>query len=225
MYIDETVFNDQMRGLLVARGGYTSEKKKEEIKRYWYLEFRDCDEQGFIQVMDKLKFAGKSGDGFPSFRDFREEYNILIKPIDRLKGREYCGLCDIGRVFYRDVHVKTGEVHDYLADCSRCVSKNDGDALKINPRDLHKDRVGQLRTARALIEDRKKIEIERPQWLFQRHPKFKDEKVYFQKKLKNSMSIWSCFWRPASPFKCWTPQFANVVHSGWAIKRSQPLWI
>lgn len=180
MWISEEVFNDQMRGLLVARGGYTSEKKKEEIKRYWYLQFRDCDERAFIQVMGKLKFAGKSGDGFPSFRDFREEYNQIIKPQDRLKGREYCGLCNMGRVFYRDVHQKTGEVFDYVADCARCTPKDQGELTKVNPHSLHKDRLGYYRTFKALAIDRQKIEIKRPEWVFAKFPKLKDEKVYFQ---------------------------------------------
>jgi len=158
-YIDETVFNDQMRGLLVARGGYSSEKKKEEIKRYWYLEFRDSDERAFIQVMGKLKFAGKSGDGFPSFRDFRDEYNILIKPMDRVKGREYCGLCLNGRVFYRGLHQNTGEVLDYVSDCAQCTENSDS---KVNPRELHKDRIGQYRTFGALQIDRIAQEIKWP---------------------------------------------------------------
>lgn len=168
MWISEEIFNDQMRGLLVARGGYTSEKKKEEIKRYWYLQFRDCDEQAFIQVMGKLKFSGKSGDGFPSFRDFREEYNQLIKPQDRLKGREYCGLCNMGRVFYRDLHKKTGEVFDYVADCARCTPKDQGELTKINPHKLHKDRLGGYRTFEALAIDRVPQEIHWPQFLNQR---------------------------------------------------------
>lgn len=179
-YIDETVFDDQMRGLLVARGGYTSEKKKEEIKRFWYIEFRDCDEHAFVQVIGRLKFAGKSGDGFPSFRDFREEYNLIIKPEDRLKGRQFCGMCHKGVIFYRDLHPESGEVHDYVADCSRCKEKSHGDLIKVNPHKLHKDRLGQYRTFEALDQDRKKLEVKRPAWLFERHPKLKDEKVYFQ---------------------------------------------
>jgi len=174
--IDESVFNDQMRGLLVARGGYTSEKKKEEIKRYWYLEFRDCDEQAFIQVMGKLKFGGKSGEGFPSFRDFRDEYKILIKPQDRDMSRGYCGLCNFGRVFYRGLHQKTGEVHDYVADCAQCTENSDS---KVNPRELHKDRIGQLRTFGALQIDRIPQEVKRPEWIFAKFPKLKAEKVYF----------------------------------------------
>jgi len=179
-YIDENVFNDQMRSLLVARGGYTSEKKKEEIKRYWYIEFRDCDERAFIRVMEQLKFEGKSGEGFPGFRDFRERYNILIRPMDRLEGREYCGFCRVGRVFYRDTHPDTGEVHDYVADCAQCTPKERGEFAKVNPRELHKDRTGQLRTVKALARDRKKIEIKRPPWIYAKFPKLKDEKVYFQ---------------------------------------------
>lgn len=162
MFIDENVFNDQMRGLLVARGGYTSEKKKEEIKRYWYLEFRNCDERGFIVAMGRLKFAGTSGDGFPSFKDFREEYNQIIKPEDRLKGREYCGLCREGRVFYRAVHEKTGEVLDYVADCARCHAKDRGEFTKVNPHSLHKDRAGRLRTFEALAIDRVPQEVKWP---------------------------------------------------------------
>jgi len=154
MFIDEEVFNDQMRGLLVARGGYTSEKKREEIKRYWYLEFRNCDEPAFIQVMGKLKFGGKSGEGFPSFRDFREQYNILIKPEDRLKNREFCGLCHNGTVIFRDLYQKTGEVHDYAANCSKCAPGRSDNCADLNPHDLHKDRLGYLRTFEALKVDR-----------------------------------------------------------------------
>ncbi len=178
MRINEEVFNDQMRGLLVARGGYTSEKKKEEIKRYWYIEFRDCDERAFIEVMGKLKFAGKSGDGFPSFRDFKEGYNAIIKPEDRLKGRPSCGACNDGKVFYRGVH--RDEVRDLVKWCQLCRKDVKGDLGCIDPRQLHKDRIGQLRTLGALAEDRKKLEIQRPSWLFHKHPKLKDKKVYFQ---------------------------------------------
>ena len=180
MYISEEIFSDQMRGLMVARGGYTSEKKKEEIKRYWYLEFRDCNEQAFIQVMGKLKFGRKSGDGFPSFRDFRDEYNLLVKPEDRIKDRGYCGLCKLGRVFYRGLHQKTGEVYDYVADCAQCVEDKGQDIGRVNPKELHKDRIGQLRTYGALQIDRIPQEIKRPEWAYVKFPKLRDEKVYFQ---------------------------------------------
>jgi len=150
MYIDESIFNEQMRGLMVARGGYTSEKKKEEIKRYWYLEFRSSDERAFIQVVGQLKFAGKSGDGFPSFRDFRELYNVVMPQTERLKGRVFCGLCAEGTVIFRGLN-KAGEVHDMAAGCSRCSPNRD---TQINPHNLFKDRLGYLRTADALAKDR-----------------------------------------------------------------------
>jgi hypothetical protein len=175
MFISEDIFNDQMRALMVARGRYESEKKKDEIKRYWYLEFRDCDEQAFIRVMQELKFAGDGG--FPSFADFRDRYKIIMPHSLRDEGREYCGLCHKGIVIFRGYVEESGEVRDMAAGCSRCSPKR---AIQINPHKLHKDRLGYLRTAEALIQDRKKIEIKLPEWIFQRHPKLKEEKVYFQ---------------------------------------------
>jgi len=174
MYIAEDIFNDQMRGLMVARGNYISAKDKDEKKRYWYLEFRACDERAFIRTMEQLKF----GDGgFPSYSEFRDLYNIIMPPSERLAGREYCGSCHEGTVIYRGYVEEIGEVRDMAAGCSRCSPKRDS---QINPGELYKDRQGRLRTARALEEDRKVIEVKRPPWLFQRHPKLKDEKVYFQ---------------------------------------------
>lgn len=152
MYIDETIFNEQMRALFVARGRYESEKKKDEIKRYWYLEFRDCDERAFIRVMGELKFAGDGG--FPSFADFRERYNIIMPPSLRDEGREYCGKCTQGRVFYRDVHKESGNVYDYVANCRTCTRKLISDHIYINPHNLHKDRLGYLRTPEAMEKDR-----------------------------------------------------------------------
>lgn len=169
-YISEDIFNDQMRGLMVARGRYESEKKKDEIKRYWYLEFRDCDERAFIRVMGELKFAGDGG--FPSFADFRVRYNIIMPPSLRDEGREYCGKCNEGRVFYRDVHKESEEVYDYVANCRTCTRKLISDHIYINPHKLHKDKLGRLRTFEALVVDRIPQEIKWPPFLKEQLRKF-----------------------------------------------------
>ena len=174
MRIDEDVFNEQMRGLMVARGNYLSAKDKDEKKRYWYLEFRDCDEQAFIRTMGKLKFGEGS---FPSYAEFQGQYNIVMPPGERLAGREYCGLCVGGAVFYRDLNIN-GEVHDMSAGCSRCSPKRES---QVNPHKLHKDKVGVLRTFEALKVDRIPQEIKWPPFLKEKFLKFnkKIEPQYF----------------------------------------------
>lgn len=151
-YIDEEVFSEQMRGLLVARGGYTSEKKKEELKRYWYLEFRSCDERAFIRVMQDLKFGGDGG--FPTFRDFRDLYRVIMPESLVETSREYCGLCTGGRVFFRDINKSSGDVQDYVGSCARCASGRYKEMAEVNPHNLHKDRLGYFRTFEALKVDR-----------------------------------------------------------------------
>jgi len=172
MLIDESVFDDQMRGLLVARGSYTSEKKKEEIKRFWYLEFRDSDEKAFIETMGKLKFGGGSDSdskGFPTFRDFRDVYNSVMPVSQRLKGRKFCGYCVSGVVYFRDVHKPSGEVRDFAAYCEPCTThKRTEDTTKVNPHKLHKDRLGHLRTFEAREMDLVPQEIKWPRFLIER---------------------------------------------------------
>ncbi len=147
MYINEGIFNEHMRALMVARGNYLSHKDKEEKKRYWYLEFRDCDERAFILTMEQLKF----GDGgFPTFAEFRDRYNVLMPHSKREAGREYCGLCTNGTVLYRGV-TKAGAVLDMAAGCSACSPNRD---IQINPHNLFRDRLGYLRTVEALAKDR-----------------------------------------------------------------------
>ena len=146
-YIAEDVFNDQMRGLMVARGNYLSAKDKEEKKRYWFLEFRACDERAFIRTMEQLKYGEGS---FPSYAEFKDQYNIIMPPSERLAGREYCGFCVKGTVLFRDLNSE-GEVRDMAAGCSKCSPKRDS---RVNPHNLHKDRVGILRTFEALKVDR-----------------------------------------------------------------------
>jgi len=172
-YIDEPVFDDQMRGLMVARGNYLSAKDKEEKKRYWYLEFRSCDERAFIRVMEQLKFAGDNG--FPSFRDFKDRYNIIMPAGQLGVTREYCGLCVSGTVIFRDVVKESGEVADMAAGCSRCSPNRDS---QINPHNLHKDRGGKLRTFEALAIDRVPQEIKMPEF-YKEHweKKNKDKKM------------------------------------------------
>ena len=160
-YIDESVFDDQMRGLLVARGSYTSEKKKEELKRYWYLEFRTCDERAFIRVMEQLKFSGDNG--FPSFRDFKDRYNIIMPAGALGVTREYCGLCREGRIFFRDIDKLNGDVYDYAANCAKCASNSKVNIAQVNPHNLHKDRLGYLRTFEALAIDRETGDL-RPEY-------------------------------------------------------------
>lgn len=147
MYISEDVFNDQMRGLMVARGNFLSAKDKEEKKRYWFLEFRDCDERAFIRTMEQLKF----GDGsFPSFAEFRDRYNIVMPHSKREEGREYCGNCVNGTVIYRGCN-EAGEVHDMAAGCNQCSPNRD---VQVNAHQLIKDKLGYLRTPEAVIKDR-----------------------------------------------------------------------
>jgi len=162
VYINEGIFNDQMRGLMVARGNYLSAKDKEEKKRYWFLEFRNCDERAFIRTIEQLKFSEDSG--FPTFYDFRTLYNSLLPPAERLKGKQFCGLCHQGTVLYRAVHPRSKEVHDTSANCSICAGNRNNDVLNINPNNLIKDKVGVLRTSDAMEMDRVPQENKYPEF-------------------------------------------------------------
>lgn len=153
MYIAEDIFNDQMRGLMVARGNYLSAKDKDEKKRYWYLEFRDCDERAFIATMEQMKFGH---GGFPTFAEFRTRYNVLMPHSAREAAREYCGKCVNGTVIFRGVVHETKQVRDMAAGCTRCSPNRD---IQINPHELFKDRLGYLRTAEAMERDRESGEL------------------------------------------------------------------
>lgn len=188
MKLDENVFDEQMRGLLVARGGFLTEKRKEEILRYWYIEFGECDERAFIQTVGKLKFGGGSGNdskGFPTFRDFRDLYNQIHKPLMAECIRGYCGFCNEGRVAFRGVNKKTNEVQEYIAGCSKCTAPNERGKFQMigNPQNLHKDKIGQYRTLEALAIDRVPQEIKWPHFLEQRwkekNPGKERKKEYF----------------------------------------------
>lgn len=170
--IEAAQFERQFNKLCAAFGT----TKPEKTKDLWFGEFEGCDYFTFCQAIKNLQ----RGERFPNWGTVWDTYKPILPDNLRKKESRGCNDCKNGRVFYRDAHPDTGEVHDYVADCAQCTSKDRGEFAKVNPRDLHKDRIGRLRTVKALAQDRKKIEIKRPEWIYAKFPKLKDEKVYFQ---------------------------------------------
>jgi len=170
--IEALQFEKQFNQLCAAFGT----TKPEKTKDLWFGEFEGCDYFTFCRAIKNLQ----RGERFPNWGTVWDTYKPILPDNLRKKESRGCNDCKNGRVFYRDAHPDTGEVHDYVADCAQCTSKDRGEFAKVNPRDLHKDRIGRLRTVKALARDREKIEIKRPPWIYAKFPKLKDEKVYFQ---------------------------------------------
>ena len=130
MPLDKKVFDSQIRGLLVARGNFVSKDKEIEIKRFWYEEFKNCNQAAFVKTITQLKFSGDP-DKFPSFQEFKILYRI-IRPRSLEPVKKFCGKCVNGTLMLWDADKDIYSV----ALCSICVADTGQQTGSFDPNTL-----------------------------------------------------------------------------------------
>lgn len=141
MPLDKKLFDAQIRGLLVSRGAFVSKDREGEIKRFWFEEFKNCNEQAFVKTITQLKFTGDPQQ-FPSFQEFKIIYRI-VRPRSLEPKKKYCGLCDSGNLILwnskQDIYL--------AAECSICVPDTGKAIGRFDPKSLksmEEDRKGSF---------------------------------------------------------------------------------
>ncbi len=178
MQIDFTEFTQEFNRLVVARGRTLTKDQKAETLKIWYQEFRYWDSDVFQKVVKRLMYGlGEEKDAkwFPTFREVKEARGSVLRGTGQNTNRPDwgCGVCKNGKIFYRALNRKTGQVHDLVGCCLKCAPDMSG-LGKVNPDWLHKDKIGVYRLPDALKADRKPTPVHWPRFLTEswkiRHP-------------------------------------------------------
>jgi len=126
----------------------------------WFIEFEYCEQEYFVDAMKRLR----GGDKFPTWAMLWATYRPLVPLAKRAEFVKSCGVCKNGKIFYRALNSKTGEVHDLVGCCLKCAPDMPG-LGKVNPDWLHKDKIGVYRLPEALKADRRPTQVKWPAFL------------------------------------------------------------